>query len=153
MAGAWNGGRGLAQHLVAAGEVVCEVHPRWPALGRRSARRPGKSDPLDAHAVAVLGWREGAALPRVPADDATAVVDLLVTERAGALAEATRLRNQIPQLRLQRDPASRARLPNLQSQAGRVAVERDTASSASMLDQERARAVRRLAPRLRVART
>lgn len=84
--------------------------------------------------MAVLVWREGAALPRVPADDATPVVDLLVTERAGALAEATRLRNQIHQLRLQLDPEYRTRLPNLQSQAGLVAVERDTASSASMPD-------------------
>jgi transposase len=46
--GAWNYGRGLAQHLVDAGEVVYEVNPYRTAQGRRSAGRPGKSDALDA---------------------------------------------------------------------------------------------------------
>src|SRR5262245_16815612 len=39
--GAWGYGRGLAQHLVAAGEAVAEVSPRWTAEARKSARRPG----------------------------------------------------------------------------------------------------------------
>jgi transposase len=86
--GAWNYGRGLAQYLVDAGEVVYEVNPRWTAEGRRSARRPGKSDALDARAVALLVQREAATLPRVGADDETAVLELLVTERDGAVAEA-----------------------------------------------------------------
>src|SRR5262245_45143347 len=38
--GAWNSGRGPAQHLVAAGEVVCEVNPRWPVDGRGAPARP-----------------------------------------------------------------------------------------------------------------
>jgi transposase len=42
--GAWNYGRGLAQHLVALGETVFDINPRWTALRRRSARRPGKTD-------------------------------------------------------------------------------------------------------------
>jgi transposase len=50
--GAWNFGRGLAQHLVEAGETVYEVNARWTAQGRRQARRPGKTDRLDARAVA-----------------------------------------------------------------------------------------------------
>lgn len=45
--GAWNCGGGLAQHLVAAGELVFDINPRWTAVWRRSARRPGKSDRLD----------------------------------------------------------------------------------------------------------
>jgi len=52
--GAWDYGRGLAQYLVAAGETLYEVNPRWTALGRRSARTPGKTDALDARAVALL---------------------------------------------------------------------------------------------------
>ena len=91
--GAWHYGRGLAQHLVASGETVYEVNPRWTAEQRRSARRPGKSDALDARAVALLVQREATTLPPVGADDETAVLDLLVTEREGAVAEATRLRN------------------------------------------------------------
>ena len=37
--GAWNYGRGLAQHLVETGAVVYEVNPRWTAAGRRRARQ------------------------------------------------------------------------------------------------------------------
>jgi transposase len=50
--GAWNYGRGLAHFLVAQGEVVYEVNPRWTAERRRRARRLGKRDRLDAHALA-----------------------------------------------------------------------------------------------------
>ena len=151
--GAWNYGRGLAQHLVAAGEVVFEVNPRWTALGRRSARKPGKSDALDARSVALLVWREAATLPRVSAEDETAVLDLLVTEREGAVAEATRLRSQIHQLLLQIEPDYQQRLPNLQTQAGVAAIEQYATSSQRPLDQERAAAIRRLAQRLRLALT
>ena len=38
--GAWNYGRGLAQFLVAQGERVFEVNPRWTADGRRRAGTP-----------------------------------------------------------------------------------------------------------------
>jgi transposase len=102
--GAWNYGRGLAQYLVAAGETVYEINPRWTAQRRGKARKPGKSDHLDAHAVAQLVREDGTTLPQVNADDETAILDLLVTEREGALAEASRLRNQIHQLLLQIDP-------------------------------------------------
>jgi transposase len=149
--GAWNYGRGLAQHLVASGETVYEINPRWTALGRRSARKGGKSDPLDAHAVAMLVWREGDTLPQVTAEDETAVLDLLVAEREGALAEATRLRNQLHHLLLQLDPEYRSHLPNLQTQAGLAALESYTPPQTSVLAQERAAAVRRLAQRLRLA--
>jgi transposase len=121
--GAWNYGRGLAQFLVSQGELVCEVNPRWTAGGRRRARKPGKNDRLDAHAVAKLVRDEGATLPRVAAEDETAVLDLLVTEREAALAEATRLRNQLHQLLLQVDPTYKAQLPSLTSKAGLCAVE------------------------------
>jgi transposase len=149
--GAWNCGRGLAQHLVASGETVYEVNLRWTALGRRSSRTRGKSDSLDAHAVAMLVWREGETLPQVAAEDETALLDLLVTEREGALAEATRLRNQIHSLLLQLDPEYRSHFPNLQTQAGLAALESYTPPQASGLAQERAAAVRRLAQRLRLA--
>lgn len=50
--GAWGYGRGLAQYLVEQGVPVYEVNARWTAAGRRSARKPDKSDRLDARAVA-----------------------------------------------------------------------------------------------------
>jgi transposase len=149
--GAWNYGRGLAQHLVAQGEVVYDINPRWTAQGRRRARKAGKSDRLDAQAVALLVWRETASLPPVAAEDDTALLDLWVTERDGALAEATRLRNQIHQLLLHIDPQYRIHLPALTTKAGVRAVEIYQASGTGRLDQERAASIRRLAHRLRVA--
>ncbi len=148
--GAWNYGRGLAQFLVAHDEIVYEVNPRWTAERRRSARKPGKSDRLDAHAVAKLVRDKGSGLPRVAAEDATAVLDLLVTERESALAEATRLRNQVHQLLLQVDPDYPAHLPSLTSAVGVRAVETYTCSSPSALQQQRTATIRRLGQRLRL---
>jgi transposase len=151
--GAWNYGRGLAQHLVAGGEVVYDINPRWTAKERGRARRTGKTDRLDAHAVALLVWREEDPLPQVAAEDETAVLEVLVTERENALAEATRLRNQLHQLLLQIDPEYRTHLPHLQSKAGLSALETYTApgTNPSPVQQAQAAAVRRLAQRLRLA--
>ncbi|HEV2123793.1 MAG TPA: IS110 family transposase, partial [Chloroflexota bacterium] len=148
--GAWNYGRGLAQFLVAQGERVYEVNPRWTAERRRRARKSGKSDRLDAHAVAKLVREDAATLPQVVADDETAVLDLLVTEREAAMAEATRLRNQIHQLLLQVDSAYQDHIPSLTSKAGLCAVETYVCASTKVLDQQRAAAIRRLAQRLRL---
>jgi transposase len=82
--GAWNYGRGLAQCLVAGGETVYEINPRWTAAGRGRARNRPKSDPLDAQGVAMLVWREAAELPAVCVEDQTVLLDLLVTERQTA---------------------------------------------------------------------
>ncbi len=40
--GAWNYGRELAQFLVADGEIVYEINPRWTAERRRSTRKVDK---------------------------------------------------------------------------------------------------------------
>lgn len=149
--GAWNYGRGLAQHLVCLGENVCEVNPRWTAQMRKRARRPGKSDRLDAQAVARLVRQEADALPRVTADDETAVLDLLVTEREGALTEATRLRNQIHQLLLQVDPEYRSVVPNLQTRKALQCLASFKVPATNPLQYERAAAIRRLTQRLRLA--
>jgi transposase len=146
-------GRGLAQCLVASGEIVYEISPRWTAFGRRRARKPGKTDLLDARAVAMFTRQEGATLPCLQADDETAVLDLLATEREAALAEATRLRNQIHALLVQLDPEYHLRLPTLKSQAGLAALESYPPPSGTSLQLERAAAVRRLAKRLRLALT
>ena len=116
--GAWSYGRGLAQHLVAQGVAVYEVNSRWTAAGRRHARRPDKSDRADARAVASFVLREAPGLSQITADDDTAVLDLLASERESALAEATRLRNQIHALLLQLDPEYQLHMAGLKSQAG-----------------------------------
>ncbi len=141
--GAWNDGRGLAQHRVALGVEVFAVNPRWTAAGRRRARRPDKRDRLDARAVALLVWREAATRPVVAAEDDTAVLALLVTEREGASAEATRLRNQAHQLLLQLDPDDAKPLPRLRTKAGARALETSTSADPGPVQQQRAAAVRR----------
>src|SRR5438093_9215949 len=101
--GAWSYGRRLAQYLLARGQVVYEINPKWTAFGRRRGRRQGKTDGLDARAVALLVRQEAPGLPRVEREDSTALLDLWTTEREGAVAEATRLRNQIHAILLHLD--------------------------------------------------
>lgn len=149
--GAWGYGRGLAQHLVANDQTVYEINARWTAEGRRRARQVSKTDRLDARAVAACVRQEGSALPRVPADDDTAVLNLLSVERDAAIAEATRLRNQIHAHLLQLDPEYHLRLPALRSQAGLAAVKAYAVVEPDAFRQERAGAVRRLATRLELA--
>ena len=133
------------------GETVYEVNPRWTAERRRRARKTGKRDQLDAHAVAKLVRDEATTVPCVLAEDTTAVLDLLVTERDAALAEATRLRNQLHQLLLQVDPDYKAHLPSLTSKAGMRAVESYALAAGGSLHQHRVAAIHRLVQRLRLA--
>jgi transposase len=149
--GAWNYGRGLAQHLVADGETVYEVNARWTAEGRRRARRPGKTDRLDARAVALFVRQEAPQLPRVAADDVTAILDLLTSQREVVVTEATRLRNQLHALLLQIDPQYKDRIPNLETQQALAALETYQAAAPAPLQQERAAIVRQVAQRLRLA--
>jgi transposase len=150
---AWSYGRGLTQHLVAEGEAVYDVNSRWTALGRRSARRRGKTDRLDARAVAAFVRQEGSTLPRVGQEDETAVLDLLVRERENALAEVTRLRNQIHALLMQIDPEYKIGLRNRRVRTRMRLLEgyESPAAATSPLQRERVAAVRRLATRARVA--
>jgi transposase len=149
--GAWNYGRGLAQQLVARGETVYDINPRWTAHERRRARNRSKSDERDAQAIALYVWRQDSSLPAVSAEDATAVLAVLVSQRQAAVAEATRLRNQAHQLLLQADPAYRDHLPALTTQAGIAALEHYQAPHAGVLAATRAAAVRMLGQRLRLA--
>src|ERR1700732_219840 len=54
--GAWNYGRGVAQHLIAAQEIVHEVNTRWTARERGRARNRSKTDVRDARAIALYVW-------------------------------------------------------------------------------------------------
>ena len=148
--GAWGNGRGLAQHLVGLGFTVFEISPRWTARQRRSSRRPGKSDHLDARAVARCVREEAPKLPIVQVEDETVVLDLLTNERDAAVGEATRLRNQIHALLSQVDPQYGTRLPSLCSAAGLRALESYAATSGGRIQEQRAASIRRLAQRLRL---
>jgi transposase len=151
--GAWNYGRGLAQYLVQNTESVYEVNSRWTAQGRRTARKPDKTDRLDARAVALFLRREALELSQVAAEDETAILDLLATERESAIGEATRLRNQIHALLLQLDPEYQLDMPAMKSRAGLAKLRTYAALDEKPLSRERAAAVRRLAERLALALT
>jgi transposase len=135
---------------VASGEAVYEVNTRWTARSRRQARSVSKTDVRDAQAIALLVWREATTLPRVSTDDATAVLDVLVTQRDAALAEATRLRNQAHQLLLQSEPTYRDRVPALTSAAGIATLVAYQAVAPGALQEARAAAIRMLGERLRL---
>jgi transposase len=69
----------LERFLVARGERVVRVAPKLMAGARRSARQRGKSDPIDATAVARAALREGIdALPCAHLDDRALEIRLLV---------------------------------------------------------------------------
>lgn len=151
--GAWGYGRGLAQHLVEQGTAVYEVNARWTAIGRKSARKPDKTDRLDARAVALFLHREATGLAQVAAEDESAILNLLTMERDSAIAEATRLRNQIHALLLQLDPQYQLAMPAMKSRTGLARLRGYTAPNERPVSLERAAAVRRLTERLELALT
>ena len=120
--GAGGYGRGLAVSLLHAGEVVYEVNGRLTALGRRHARRRGKSDSLDAEAVAHTLRREADALPRVVCNDDASILSHLCEEREALVHEATRVRNRLHAVLLQLDPEYK-RWASLLSRQGLSALE------------------------------
>jgi transposase len=81
--------RRLDAELVRAGESVVRVSPKLMAGARRSGREPGKSDPIDALAVARAVLREPD-LPVATLDGPDRAVRLLVDHREDLVGERTR---------------------------------------------------------------
>jgi transposase len=84
----------LVDHLLTAGEAVVWVPPKLMARARASARTRGKSDPIDALAVARAALRE----PELPAAQLPGValaVRLLADHREDLVAERTRMSNRL----------------------------------------------------------
>jgi transposase len=73
---------------------VVRVKTQLMALHRRSARQPGKSDPIDAHAVAMAALREEN-LPIAQLDESTREVKLLSDHRRNLVCERTKLINRL----------------------------------------------------------
>lgn len=86
--------RRLSNDLLVAGERVVRVPPKLTADNRRSARTSGKSDPIDALAVARAAQREPD-LPTAQLDGPEREVRLLVDHRDDLVAERTRLLNRL----------------------------------------------------------
>ncbi|MFI6333317.1 transposase, partial [Micromonospora chersina] len=86
--------RRLEQDLLAAGERIVRVPPKLMAHMRDAARTYGKSDPIDALAVARAALREDD-LPVAHLDGPDRDVRLLVDHREDLIAERTRAVNRL----------------------------------------------------------
>ena len=82
--------RRLERDLLAAGESIVRVPPKLMAATRNSSRTFGKSDPIDALAVARAALREPD-LPLARLDGPDREVRLLVDHRESLVAERTRI--------------------------------------------------------------
>jgi transposase len=86
--------RRLDADLLRAGESVLRVPPKLMAGARRSARERGKSDPIDAAAVARAALREPN-LPEAQLDGVERELRLLVDHREDLVNERTRAQNRL----------------------------------------------------------
>jgi len=86
--------RRLESDLLTAGQRVVRVPTRMMAGVRRSVREPGKSDPIDALAVAQAALREPN-LPAAELDGPTREVKLLSDHRRNLVTERTQVVNRL----------------------------------------------------------
>jgi transposase len=160
--------RSLERDLLRAGERVIRVPPKLMAGARRSSREPGKSDPIDALAVARAALREPD-LPVASLDGPERDVRLLVDHRDDLVSSRTqdqnRLRWHLHELMPGDEPAPRSldrahvlatleqRLADEPGVVGRLARElvvriRELTFAIDALEREIARMVAELTPTL-----
>jgi transposase len=102
----------LERCLVGQGERVVRVPPKLMGQSRRGERRPGKSDDIDAAAVARAALREGVdSLPAAVLDERALEVRLLADHRADLVAERTRHQNRLRWHLVELDPELEASVP------------------------------------------
>ena len=86
----------LERFLLARGERVVRVAPKLMAGCRRRSRQPGKSDPIDALAVARAALQEGIdTLPTARLEGPAREIKLLADHREDLVAERTRIQNRL----------------------------------------------------------
>ena len=86
--------RRLEAELLGAGEAVIRVPTRLMAGAREGGREPGKSDPIDALAVARAALREPG-LPVAQLDGEARALRLLVDHREDLVGERTRIQSRL----------------------------------------------------------
>jgi transposase len=104
--------RRLEQALVTAGQRVVRVPPQRMGQTRRGERQPGKSDQIDALAVARAVVRDG--VERFPAaflDERAMEIRLLTDHRDDLIAERTRTENRLRWHLVELCPELEARVP------------------------------------------
>ena len=160
--------RRLEGDLLRAGEAVLRVPARLMASERRAARSRGKSDPIDALAVARAAVREPD-LPVARLDGEARQLRLLVDHRDDLVAERTRIQSRlrwhlhelfpelvVPPKALRRQHVLDSLEERLCAESGTVAViarglvirTRELTIRANELEREITVIVRRLAPTL-----
>jgi len=160
--------RRLEADLLAAGEELLRVPPKMMAHARDAARTYGKSDPIDALAVARAALREPG-LPTARLDGPSRELRLLVDHREDLVRERTghinRLRWHLHELDPTWDPKPRSltrykaldalavRLGPLEGMVARIARDlvgriRELTVEANSLQREIEQTVRELAPAL-----
>ena len=159
----------LERALLAAGQMVVRVPPKLMAGTRASARSRGKSDPIDALAIARAALREPN-LPIATHDNVSREVKLLVDHREDLVNARTQVQNRLRwhlhELDPELDPAARGlgRLSELDrltawlqarpaSVVVRIAIElvsdiRELTIRANALERELAQRTALVAPRL-----
>jgi transposase len=160
--------RRLEADLLAAGERIVRVAPKLMAHARDAARTYGKSDPIDALAVARAALREPG-LPVAQLDGPSRELRLLVDHREDLVrdrvAHINRLRWHLHELDPSWDPTPRAlvryahldavaaRLAGLEGMVARIARDlvariRELTVQANALEREIVERVRSLSPHL-----
>lgn len=94
---------GLERHLIARGERAVRVAPKLMAAHRRTDRTFGKSDPIDAKAVAIAALRHRE-LPEARLAGPEREIGLLAAHREDLVAERTRACNRLRWLVHDLDP-------------------------------------------------
>jgi len=100
----------LLRDLLAAGERVVTVPAHIAADYRKQGRRRGKSDAIDATAVARAALRKQ--LPDLVLDEASRDLKLLTDHRTSLVEERVRLQNRLRDLLHQLDPDLAAEIPS-----------------------------------------
>ena len=96
---------GLERFLLRSGERVVRVPPKLMAGARKGAREFGKSDPLDAEAVARAAIREGLdTLPQARLSGPEREIALLLDHREDLVGERTRIQSRLRWLLHDLDP-------------------------------------------------
>jgi transposase len=86
----------LERFLLARGERVVRVPPKLMAGRRRASREAGKSDPIDALAVARAALQEGiSTLPLATLEGPAREIKLLLDHREDLVRERTRIQNRL----------------------------------------------------------
>jgi len=107
--------RRLEADLLRAGETLARVPIKLMAEMRRTGREPGKSDPIDALAVARAAWRVPS-LPTARLDGPQRELRLLVDHRDDLVRERTRMQSRIRWHLHELDPELIVRPRGLRSQ-------------------------------------